>query len=83
MLGRVGTQLDEWIASMPSQAPEWRDKGGVSNDQLWLTASELDELSNSVRALFDSYQHRDAGKNLPEGSRPVRVGLYVVPLAGR
>jgi len=83
MLARVSAQLDEWDAVRNDVELKWRDAGGVSNDQLWLTAEELAKLGDDVRALFDAYEYRDGGKQLPDGARPVRVGLYVVPLANR
>jgi DNA-binding transcriptional ArsR family regulator len=83
VLARVAAQLDQWVAVRNEVEPEWRDAGGVSNDQLWLTPDELAKLGDDVRALFDAYDHRDGGKDLPDGARSVRVGLYVVPLANR
>ena len=79
VLGRVSSQLDEWVAARPNEDPAWHDLGGVTNDQLWVTVDELQELTDQVRALFDAYQERDGAKNLPDGARRVRVGLYVVP----
>lgn len=67
-------EYDAWRRREPGESPEWRRAAFVSRSFAWLTADELDELSNLFQEFGMRYVERFTDPSTrPPGSRPVRL----------
>jgi predicted ArsR family transcriptional regulator len=73
-----------WLGRRREETAEWAEAAPFGDTILYLTAAELAELGERMRALAEPYLGRtaDAGQR-PRGSRPVSVLHLAFPLAER
>jgi predicted ArsR family transcriptional regulator len=80
LLDREVDRLLESRASGPHEAPEWQQASMVSQTMLWLTADELQELNEAIRAAQHSKRDRfDHPEDRPEGARLCAFVSWGVP----
>jgi DNA-binding transcriptional ArsR family regulator len=78
VLGRTIEGFEAWLERRPTESPEWREHGGTSSGQVWLTADEARQLHQQFLDVTDRYRHRQAGDR-PADARRVRFALLVFP----
>jgi DNA-binding transcriptional ArsR family regulator len=61
-----------------AEPEEWRG-GSLNNADLWLTASELQEVADGLQAVLEPYRRRSRRGKRPAETRRVRVMNVVVP----
>jgi predicted ArsR family transcriptional regulator len=72
----------EWLERRGSEDPEWIEAGSISDALVYMTAEELRELDERIRALLEPYLKRlEAGEPPAAGARPVSVMALGFPLA--
>jgi DNA-binding transcriptional ArsR family regulator len=72
--------LRSWRAAVRQEPREWRDPPFVNTSLAWLTAAELTELSEQVRALLFAHLDRVADPSLrPPDARPIRFVAWGIP----
>jgi hypothetical protein len=80
-------QTMRWIEAKPAEPEEWQRAAQFGDTSLYVTAAELAELGEQVRALMDKYLDRQVDPRLrPPGSRPVAFLHLAFPMmtaAGR
>ena len=70
-----------WMETQADLPRSWRRASVVDEELLYLTATELRELSRAVTDLFADYRVRTADTSLrPRASRPVRAAALLFPL---
>jgi predicted ArsR family transcriptional regulator len=70
---RYAESLQRWIDSR-DETPEWQQAADVGDSFLYLTADELADLGERMRALCESYRERNDQPGLrPDGARAVTV----------
>jgi DNA-binding transcriptional ArsR family regulator len=72
----------EFAEGEHSEPEEWRN-AALDNADLWLTAEEMERVSQEMGAVLEPYRGREPGSGRPVGSRRVRVMNVVVPHAVR
>lgn len=73
-------RLRSYLATGHNEPPEWQ-VGFVNTSLLYLTATELEELGDRMRAIADEFRDRTADTaKRPEGSRAVQFSAYGFPL---
>ena len=81
MAQREADRRMRWVAAREMESPEWRQAGFFGGATVPLTATELEDLGDSLRALIEPYVERITDKEIrPSGARPVRVLLGGTPL---
>jgi hypothetical protein len=71
-----------WLDRRASEPPAWRRAGQLSDDLVYVTADEANDLNARIAALLGEFAPRaDAPDRRPPGSRPVHVITLVVPQA--
>lgn len=68
----------DFMANAHEEPTEWQESGFLGNADLWLTAEEIGEMTDALRAVLEPYRGRTAA-NRPDGSRRVRVMSLVMP----
>jgi predicted ArsR family transcriptional regulator len=68
-----------YLASEQEYPAEWRQAAGADRTVLYVTAAELAELREQIRALYAPLI-RLAGQERPAGARPVQGGIEFIPM---
>jgi predicted ArsR family transcriptional regulator len=68
-----------YLASEDEYPAQWRSAAGADRTVLYLTAAELAELREQIRALYAPLI-RLAGHERPEGARPVQGAIEFIPM---
>ena len=68
----------EFTAGEHAEPEEWRN-AVLSNVDLWLTATEVQRLSQELAEVIEPHRRRTAPGERPAGSRRVRVMNVIVP----
>jgi DNA-binding transcriptional ArsR family regulator len=77
-------ELARWFELMPDEPVEWQRATQFGDTSLYVTAAELEELSQRVRDLVDAYFGRHANPDLrPPGARLVSFVQIAYPVVGR
>jgi predicted ArsR family transcriptional regulator len=72
-----------WLERRGTEPAEWTEAAPFGDTIVYLTAEELAELGDEMRALAEPYLERLTDKaKRPEGARPVSVLHLAFPLAG-
>jgi Helix-turn-helix domain len=80
---RYFESLKRWLDQRPAEPAEWQRADQFSDWLLYLTASELADLGEKMRGLFDEYVDRTARPELrPEDSRLISVLQLAFPMIG-
>lgn len=75
-LDHAMTQIKERHLVANLEPEQWRDVIGVNHSNDFMTAAEVKELNDSIRALVDQYRERRTKPELrPEGARAVSIFL--------
>lgn len=75
--------LTRWLQERPSEPAEWQRADQFGDKLLYLTASELEELGEKMRGVFDEYVDRTAQPELrPKDSRLISVLQFAFPMIG-
>ncbi len=75
--------LTRWLEERPAETAEWQRAEQFGDKLLYLTVSELAELGEKMRGLFDEYVDRTARPELrPEDSRLISVLQFAFPIIG-
>ncbi len=75
--------LTRWLEERPSEPAEWQRAEQFGDKLLYLTVSELAELGEKMRGLFEEYVDRTARPELrPEDSRLISVLQFAFPMIG-
>lgn len=70
-----------WLDRRPSEDSEWVDAAAISDALVYMTAAELREVDQGIRALLEPYLERLEAREKPaEGARPVSVIALAFPL---
>ncbi|HEX5593797.1 MAG TPA: helix-turn-helix domain-containing protein [Solirubrobacterales bacterium] len=70
----------EWLERRGSEDPRWIDATSINDALVYLTAEELRELDEKIRALLEPYLHRLERSEPPaEGARLVSVIALAFP----
>ena len=81
VLEREMERLAGWFERQRDESPAWRDASSSMTAILYLTESELADLSSELDALCTPYLDRSADASLrPPGSRPVALLGAAYPL---
>jgi predicted transcriptional regulator len=87
MLSRVSIEryfeeTTRWLGNRRSEPREWLQAADTSDNILYLTPAELEELLERVNELMEPYYRRlsDPAER-PEGARPVSLVRFAFPLA--
>ncbi|ADD41476.1 winged helix-turn-helix domain-containing protein [Stackebrandtia nassauensis] len=73
-------ELRTWRATRHTDSDRWRDVAFTTQSILWLTADELEELSEQVAELYLRQVRRHfEPETRPTGSRPVRLIAWGIP----
>jgi DNA-binding transcriptional ArsR family regulator len=78
-LNRDVGRLREWADRQPGEPQEWRDAAALMGQHVLVTAAELAELNQRVRALMEPYRVRERQGSAPEGAREVVVQYASFP----
>ncbi len=71
----------EWLDRRDAEEPEWVDAAAISDALVYMTAEELLEVDQGIRALLEPYLKRLEAREPPaEGARPVSVIALAFPL---
>lgn len=69
-------QLKERSLTVHLEPEEWRLALGVTNNTDYMTAAEVAEVADTIRAMLDKFAERRGDPSLrPEGARPVTIML--------
>jgi hypothetical protein len=80
---RYFESLVRWLDQRPAEPAEWQRADHFGDMLLYLTASELADLSEKMRGLYDEYIDRTARPDLrPQDSRLISVLQFAFPLIG-
>jgi DNA-binding transcriptional ArsR family regulator len=78
---RTFARLREWMTQRPYFPPEWRRSGFAHDSLTYLTADELGEVGEELKAVLDRYRSRAQDRTQrPEGSRAVHLVAFGHPL---
>jgi DNA-binding transcriptional ArsR family regulator len=78
---RNTSQLREWWARRRSYPNKWRKAASASNSVAYLTAEELKQIGEDVRAVWEPYRARTRDRSKrPPGAQPVHLVYYSHPL---
>ncbi|WP_328464390.1 helix-turn-helix domain-containing protein [Actinoplanes sp. NBC_00393] len=80
-LARDFNRLREWADRQSGESKQWRDAAALMGQHLLITAEELTELTQQVRALMAPYRTRERQRSAPEGAREVVVQYAAFPKA--
>lgn len=70
-----------WLDRRADEEPEWVDAAAISDALVYMTAKELREVDEGIRALLEPYLKRLEAREPPaKGSRPVSVIALAFPL---
>jgi DNA-binding transcriptional ArsR family regulator len=78
VIGRTMEGFQTWLERRPTESEEWREHGGTSSGQAWLTPDEMREVQKQFLASMDHVNHRRAD-NRPGNARRVRYALFMFP----
>lgn len=73
-------QIREWLERRSEEPRRWREAAGATFSTLFLTPSELDQVSERLKQIGLDYVDRLDPANRPSGSRPVALQTYSFPL---
>lgn len=79
-VARTFDQLREWWSRRLGYPEKWRRAAFTSDVVLYLTATELQELSEQMTALRDRYEEREARGERPKDALPVHIYAHGHPL---
>jgi hypothetical protein len=68
-----------WLARQAEESPEWREVATIMGQRLVVTADELREINEKVRALVEPYQVRHRQADPPAGARRVTISYASIP----
>lgn len=80
VLDRDRSAISGFLAGRAQEGEQWRDALVISSSRVWLTPAEAEEISAQLHRLLAPYRARNAPTARPDGSRPARVSLAIVPL---
>ncbi|GLY05817.1 MULTISPECIES: winged helix-turn-helix domain-containing protein [Actinoplanes] len=78
-LSRNNARITAYVEQQSEEPKEWRDAAGIQAHQLLLTAEELQEITEQVRAVLEPYRVRERQAEAPEGARAVFAYFAAVP----
>jgi DNA-binding transcriptional ArsR family regulator len=79
-LTRDFARMRDWFARQHEEPKEWREASVLSGSILLLTADELREVSQAVRAVLEPYGRRERLADPPAGARTVAVDFAALPI---
>jgi hypothetical protein len=81
IVDRFANDASYWLETMAEHPRAWRAGSVLDDELLYLTASELRELSRAVLELFGRYRARTSeSASRPPGARAVRAAALLFPL---
>ncbi|SDT72703.1 helix-turn-helix domain-containing protein [Actinoplanes derwentensis] len=78
-LSRDRARIQEWMSRQATEPELWREASALMGQQILVTAEELTELNQKVRALTEVYRLRDRRGSAPDGARHVVVQYVAFP----
>ncbi|GAA1587218.1 ArsR/SmtB family transcription factor [Actinoplanes couchii] len=78
-LNRDRVRIQEWLGRQDEEPPEWRESSALMGSQILVTAEELAEINNRVRALMDPYRVRARRDGAPADARHVVIQYVSFP----
>ncbi len=78
-LTRDFNRAREWAQRQGAEPAQWRDASVLFSTKLLVTAEELTELSEQIRALIDPYRMRERQGDPPAGARQVVAHYSAFP----
>jgi predicted ArsR family transcriptional regulator len=80
-VGRVTfASIMRWLEVKPQEPVRWQRAAAMDDTQMYLTAEELAELKDRLRALGEEYTRRTlSGEPPPPGSRRITMLMYAFP----
>lgn len=80
LVARFASDAQAWLETRDDVPVDWRDAAVFDQELLYLTPSELRELSAAVLALFERYRNRTNDLDArPAASAPVRAAALLFP----
>lgn len=77
-------ELGRWYEALPDEPAEWQQAAQFGDTFLYVTPTELDELTRRIRGLVDEYLDRHDNPGLrPPGARLVSFLHIAHPVVGR
>jgi DNA-binding transcriptional ArsR family regulator len=77
---RTYDQLREWWSRRLIYPAKWRRAAFMANSVVYLTASQLAEISEEIYAIYTRYDVRAAKENRPPDALPVRLYAHGHPI---
>ncbi|GIE35287.1 transcriptional regulator [Actinoplanes italicus] len=74
------TRVRDFMERQVDEPREWREASALMGQQLLVTAAELAELNEKVRALTEPYRLRERQADAPAGARQVTLQYRVFPM---
>jgi DNA-binding transcriptional ArsR family regulator len=74
------TRVRDFMERQVDEPREWREASAMMGQQLLVTAAELAELNEKVRALMEPYRLRGRQTDAPAGARQVTVQYRAFPM---
>ena len=67
-------RIRTWLATGPSESPDWVHASTITGSAFWATLEELAEVSRTLQSLTDRFEGRGTDPSLrPPDARPVRL----------
>ena len=79
-IDRMHEQLREWWSRRLTYPVKWRRAAFMTDTVSYVTAAELTEIMDEVRAIYTRYADRTAKENRPAGALPVHLYAHGHPL---
>jgi DNA-binding transcriptional ArsR family regulator len=79
-LTRDFARMREWVARLHEEPKDWQDASTLMGPMLLLTAEELIEVNQRVKAVLDPYRRRERMAEAPAGARAVVVHYAAFPV---
>lgn len=80
LVDREVGELRSWIQRRTHDPVPWQDATFLNQTITWLTADELDQVGQEIRAIVLRHMDRVVDPSLrPEGARPIRMLAWGVP----
>ncbi|GIE89484.1 ArsR/SmtB family transcription factor [Actinoplanes regularis] len=78
-LNRDRERVYEWLDRQHGEPVQWREASSMMGQHLLLTAEELGEVNEKIRALMEPYRVRERQDDPPVGARRVVVQYLAFP----
>jgi DNA-binding transcriptional ArsR family regulator len=78
-LTRDMARVRAWLARQGAESRQWLNASALMSQKLLVTAEELTELNEQVRALTERYRLRERQADAPDGARTVYVNYTAFP----